>query len=208
MEAKALELTKARLAEIKPGINYPRSVRIKEVVKGETLDVRFVLQSYEVGMYCAIYTPDNSIPAQVGDHNNKTFVGKLVKDITKAIARGADVEISSLDYVKGYTPPPVPAPAEEEAALAEAEALSRRKAAERTTPDLFLPWLLVYLEPVYLTKMRNAAKAAGYMVVKTTQNESRRALRNFKVQAHEADFRDTMRRAGVTGENYLIEQVR
>ena len=88
--------TLALLDSIKPGKTYPRSVEVTETVEGKTTLIRFLLQSYVVGMYCAIYFPGNSIPHQTGDHNNSTFVRKLKNDLRKAIDRGATVEIDSI----------------------------------------------------------------------------------------------------------------
>lgn len=87
--------TKDQLAAIKPGKNYPSQVEITE--DGKT--IKFCLQSYIVGMYMAIYI-DGQCVCQTGDHNNKTRVAALKKDIEKAIGRGATVEIGSLQEVK------------------------------------------------------------------------------------------------------------
>jgi len=80
------------LKTIKPGKNYPSYVKVEE--KGHPL-VEFHLNSFYVGMYCAIHV-NGSVAAQQGDHNNKGFCTKLKKDLTKAIARGAIVEISGI----------------------------------------------------------------------------------------------------------------
>ena len=84
-----------QLATIKPGENYPSSVTITE--EGKT--IKFCLQSYFVGMYYAIYI-DGLCVCQTGDFNNKKCVAGLKKNIAKAIARGATVEIGSLQLVK------------------------------------------------------------------------------------------------------------
>ena len=89
-----------KLKEIKAGKNYPTSVTITEDFDGKEVTIKFLLQSYIVGMYCAIHFPNETIPHQTGDHNNKTFVTKLKKDIKKAIARGATVEIGSIVPIK------------------------------------------------------------------------------------------------------------
>jgi hypothetical protein len=86
--------------DIKPGKNYPTSVTITEMVEGKEMEIRFLLQSYIVGMYCAIHFRKGDVPAQTGDHDNKKFVKGLVKDIKKAIRRGAKVEIGSIAPVK------------------------------------------------------------------------------------------------------------
>lgn len=98
------------LGTIKPGKNYPSFVKITEPwppakiagteVQGKMTEVRFNLCSYVVGMYAAIYFPGQSQPVQTGDHNNKSFVTKLKKDIQRAIKRGATVEISGIRPVK------------------------------------------------------------------------------------------------------------
>lgn len=89
-----------KLKMIKPGKTYPQSVNIVEQVDGKEMKIRFALQSYVVGMYCAIYFPERQCPHQTGDHNNKTFVAGLKKDITKAIERGATVEIGAIIPIK------------------------------------------------------------------------------------------------------------
>lgn len=88
-----------QLKEIKPGVNYPASVTVKEKVEGKDTTVSFLLQSYYVGMYCSIGI-NGEHAHQCGDHNNKTFVRKLVQDIRSAIKRGASVEIGTLRPVK------------------------------------------------------------------------------------------------------------
>lgn len=77
--------------DIIPGKNYPSQVEIKE--DGHV--AKWLLQSYYVGMYCAFYF-DGQLANQTGDHNNKSFVAKLKKDIIKAKERGATIEIGSL----------------------------------------------------------------------------------------------------------------
>ena len=89
--------TKEQLKEIVPGETYPGSVVITEP-GGDV--VKFLLQSYFVGMYCAIYPPNVTQPIQTGDHNNKTFVRKLKTDINKALKRGAKVEIGYVRPIK------------------------------------------------------------------------------------------------------------
>lgn len=90
-----------QLKEIKPGKNYPACVKITENgPEGKPAEVKFLLQSYSVGMYCAIYFPGDSMPCQTGDYDNKKFVGKLVKDIKRAIARGAEVVIEGIRPIK------------------------------------------------------------------------------------------------------------
>jgi len=89
-----------KLKEIKPGKDYPSSVYIEEDTDKGLMKVQFYLQSYLVGMYAAIYVNGSTSPAQSGDHNNKTFVTRLKKDLTAAIKRGAKVEIGPILPVK------------------------------------------------------------------------------------------------------------
>ena len=100
MTAERIKIVESQLKEIKPGKNYPGSVCIVEPRTSElaTLDVedpdkrtvRFYLNSFFVGMYCAIYFPGQTLPHQNGDNDNKKFVRGLIKDIKKAIARNVD----------------------------------------------------------------------------------------------------------------------
>lgn len=93
-----------RLDEIIPGKTYPTEVIIYE--RDEDGPVRFLLQSYIVGMYCAIHFPRARVPLQTGDHNNKTFVAKLKKDIKRAMEeRNALVEIGMIVPVKSLPQP-------------------------------------------------------------------------------------------------------
>jgi hypothetical protein len=93
-----------QLAAIKPGKNYPARVSIRETCEGKPVQVEFLLQSYAVGMYCAIYfnrdSSPNTQPHQTGDHNNCLFVRKLKRDVAKAVERGAVVEIGEIRLVK------------------------------------------------------------------------------------------------------------
>lgn len=84
-----------QLKQIKPGKTYPSYVKITEAVKGKKMVVQFYLNSYYIGMYCAIHI-NGHIASQTGDRNNKTFCTKLKKDIAKAIARKAKIEIGSI----------------------------------------------------------------------------------------------------------------
>ena len=81
------------LKQIKPGKNYPYRV---EVTEPDGMKIVFNLNSFYCGMYCAIYVGANQMPQQTGDHNNKTFVAQLKRDLKKAITRGATVEISGI----------------------------------------------------------------------------------------------------------------
>ena len=83
-----------QLKTIVPGKTYPRNVKVTE--KGQKT-VEFHLNSFFVGMYCAIHIDGKSMPAvQTGDHNNKRFCRGLKRDLNKALARGATVEISGI----------------------------------------------------------------------------------------------------------------
>jgi hypothetical protein len=88
-----------QMKQIVPGKTYPSSITNTETFKGKKMVVDFFLNSYFVGMYCAIHV-NGQVASQSGDHNNKTFCAKLKKDITKAIARGAKVEIESIRECK------------------------------------------------------------------------------------------------------------
>ncbi len=81
-----------QLKSIVPGKTYPAYVKVEE--KGMPL-LEFHLNSFYVGMYCAIHVNGN-VAAQNGDHNNALMVRKLKKDIAKAIERGAKIEISDI----------------------------------------------------------------------------------------------------------------
>ena len=85
-----------QLKQIVPGETYPRIVIVRE----DGGEIRFLLQSYFVGMYCAAYLDGQSLPCQTGDRDNKKFVAGLKKDLKKAIARGASVEIGRIDPIK------------------------------------------------------------------------------------------------------------
>jgi len=91
---------KESLKLIEPGKTYPSTVTIAETIDGKETEVKFILQSYIVGMYCAIYVNSQTVPAQTGDHDNMTLVRGLKSDIAKAIKRGAKVEIGSILEVK------------------------------------------------------------------------------------------------------------
>ena len=80
-----------QLKTIKPGKTYPRNVKVTEK-DGKTIE--FHLNSFYVGMYCAIHIDGSSTPVQTGDHDNIKFCRGLKRDLAKAIARGATVEIS------------------------------------------------------------------------------------------------------------------
>lgn len=91
---------KTKLAEIKPGKNYPSFVKVTEETDGKTEVVKFMLESYYVGMYCAIYFSGRTVPIQVCDHDNCRFMRALICDLKAAVTRGAQVEIGELLPVK------------------------------------------------------------------------------------------------------------
>ena len=91
--------TQAQFDKIVAGKTYPHNVKITEDYKGKKMVVSFNMQSYFVGMYCAMYL-DGKLASQTGDHNNKGFVTKLRKDILAADKRGAEIEISGIDNIK------------------------------------------------------------------------------------------------------------
>jgi hypothetical protein len=84
-----------QLKAIVPGKTYPSIVKISEKVNDKSTEIKFLLQSYYVGMYSAIYC-DGQLVIQTGDNDNKKFVMKLKKDISKAIKRGVTVEIGTI----------------------------------------------------------------------------------------------------------------
>ena len=88
-----------QLKAIKPGVNYPASVTVKEKHEGKDMTVSFLLQSYFVGMYCSVGV-NGEHSHQMGDHNNKTLVRNLVKDLRAALKRGATVEIGTIHPIK------------------------------------------------------------------------------------------------------------
>jgi hypothetical protein len=88
-----------QMKQIVPGKTYPSAVKITETFKGKKMVVQFLLNSYFVGMYCAVHV-NGMVASQTGDHNNKTCCAKIKKDITKALARGAKVEIEGIRECK------------------------------------------------------------------------------------------------------------
>jgi hypothetical protein len=99
MTKQQIQVQNQKLRSIHAGVNYPVSVKIHERVKGKMVETTFGLCSYYVGMYCGIYC-NGALLTQSGDHNNRTFVAKLKRDITNAIDRGATVEIGPVLPVK------------------------------------------------------------------------------------------------------------
>ena len=95
----ALRMIIKDLAAIKPGVNYPCRVNVVETVKGQPHETTFRLQSYCVGMYCAIDV-NGALAMQTGDYDNKHFVSTLKKDLAKAIERGAEVTCGVILPVK------------------------------------------------------------------------------------------------------------
>jgi hypothetical protein len=88
----------SQLKAIVPGKTYPTFV---EVTEPDGTVITFNLNSFMVGMYCAINI-NGKLAHQGGDHNNKGFCLKLKKDIAKAIARGSKVEISGIQPIKTF----------------------------------------------------------------------------------------------------------
>ena len=91
-----MNTTTEQLKQIVPGKTYPAYVKVEE--KGQPT-IEFHCNSFFVGMYCAIHINGN-VATQTGDHDNKRFCRQLKKDLAKALARGAKVEISSIFPVK------------------------------------------------------------------------------------------------------------
>lgn len=100
MNTKQKEAVLDVIKSIKPGENYPSFVLIEAKVKGQKLKLKFLLNSFYVGMYCAIYINDAVVPQQTGGYDNKKFVRGLKRDITKAVERGAKVTIGQMRSVK------------------------------------------------------------------------------------------------------------
>ena len=88
-----------QLSQIIAGKTYPMSVHITEMFKGKKMTTTFNLNSFFCGMYCTMYC-NGALGAQTGDHDNKTFVTKLLHDITGAAKRGATIVIGSVFPVK------------------------------------------------------------------------------------------------------------
>ncbi len=84
----------ATIEEIIPGKTYPSMVTVTET-DGKV--ARFMLQSYQTGMYCAIYFNGELAGQSGGD--NKRFISKLKRDLLKALTRKATVEIDSIRNV-------------------------------------------------------------------------------------------------------------
>lgn len=87
-----------KLKSIIPGKTYPRCVTITH--KDDNTTDKFYLQSYFVGMYCALHINGASMPVQCGDYDNKRFVRGLIKDIKRCAANGAEIEIGDICEVK------------------------------------------------------------------------------------------------------------
>jgi|ERR1035437_3734215 hypothetical protein len=87
---------KEQLCRIIPGKTYPSYVKVEEKDKsGKQMLVEFHLNSFFVGMYCAVHINGN-VATQTGDYDNKKFTRGLKKDLAKAVARGAKIEIGSI----------------------------------------------------------------------------------------------------------------
>jgi hypothetical protein len=94
----------AQLDSIIPGKTYPRYVSIKEEHEGKPVHVEFNLNSFVVGMYCAVSFNGETM-SQTGDYDNRKLVRGLKKDIVKAIERGATVLIEGIAQVKTMESP-------------------------------------------------------------------------------------------------------
>jgi hypothetical protein len=75
-------------ARKKKGTLFPNAVTITEP---DGTVVKMLVAIYYVGVYCAIYVNGRLIE-QAGNHNQKAFVQAYLRDIKKALARGASVE--------------------------------------------------------------------------------------------------------------------
>lgn len=87
------------LKAIVPGKTYPDEVTVSEEVNGKSMVVKFCFNSFYVGMYCCVYINGN-VAQQGGDHNNKSCIASLKKDLKAALKRGAKVEIGQIRNVK------------------------------------------------------------------------------------------------------------
>jgi len=110
---KVSEALQAQLDNIVPGKSYPRYVSIREpnsqlqsdgkFQSGKEDHIEFHLNSFVVGMYCAIHI-NGQVAIQTGDQDSRQFTRKLKKDIVRAVTeRGAAVEIGSVAPVKTLT---------------------------------------------------------------------------------------------------------
>lgn len=91
--------TEEALKAIVPGKTYPSDVTVSEEFNGKPMVVKFCFNSFIVGMYCCVYINGN-VAQQGGDHNNKSCIASLKKDLKAALARGAKVEIGDIRQVK------------------------------------------------------------------------------------------------------------
>lgn len=91
--------TEDALKAIIPGKTYPDEVTVSEEFNGKPMVVKFCFNSFFVGMYCCVYI-NGKVAAQAGDHSNKSCIVSLKKDLKKALARGAKVEIGDIRQVK------------------------------------------------------------------------------------------------------------
>lgn len=100
----------AKLDEIIPGKNYPSYVKIVEPetakpvdfagtkVQGKPMTVTFNLNSFVVGLYCAMSV--NGQHSHQACHTPKPFTKKFKQSVIQAIERGAEVEISGIRPLK------------------------------------------------------------------------------------------------------------
>lgn len=86
---------------IVPGKTYPTRVTFTEP---DGKEFKFLLHSYYVGMYLAIYARHSSSeswlgPDQSSHRDQKRVTSHIKRDITSALKRGAKVDIGSIAEV-------------------------------------------------------------------------------------------------------------
>lgn len=91
--------TDEALKAIVPGKTYPSDVTVSEKFNGKPMVVKFCFNSFFVGMYRCVYI-NGDVASQGGDHNNKSCIAGLKRDLKAALARGAKVEIGDIRQVK------------------------------------------------------------------------------------------------------------
>lgn len=91
--------TEEALKAIIPGKTYPAEVNVEETIADVPSKIKFCFNSFFVGMYCCVYI-NGKVASQGGDHNNKSCIASLKKDLKAALKRGAKVEIGSIRQVK------------------------------------------------------------------------------------------------------------
>ncbi len=76
--------TAESLKAIIPGKTYPSEVTFTEQINGKPDVVKICMNSFIVGMYCAVYV-NGQLVCQNGDYNNKRLASNLKKDIEKVV---------------------------------------------------------------------------------------------------------------------------